>query len=63
MLRAVFEQRRLVAFEVWQPEIKAGEKPEEMVVLEGEDWRQLLCDYADITAKKMGVPPSTAKRI
>lgn len=62
MLRAVFEQRRLVAFEVWQPEIKAGEKPEEMVVLEGEDWRQLLCDYADITAKKMGVPPINSEK-
>ncbi|MBE6385377.1 MAG: alpha-galactosidase [Lentisphaerae bacterium] len=56
MLRAVFEQRRLTAIEVWQPEIKAGTEPEEMVILEGDDWRQLLCDYADIAAKKMGVP-------
>lgn len=56
MLRAVFEQRRLTAIEVWQPEIRAGWEPEEMVVLEGSDWRQLLFDYADITAKKMGVP-------
>lgn len=60
MLRAVFEQRRLSAIEVWQPEIKAGEKPEEMVILEGTDWRKLLCDYADIAAEKMGVPPIDA---
>ena len=57
MLRAIFEQRRLTAIEVWQPEIKAGTEPEEMVILEGSDWRQLLCDYADIAAKKMGVAP------
>lgn len=56
MLRAVFMQRRLESIELWQPEIKQGETPEEMVILEGEDWRKLLCDYADIAAKKMGVP-------
>ena len=58
MLRAVFEQRRLSSIEVWQPEIRKGEKPEELVVLEGEDWRKLLCDYANIAAEKMGVAPA-----
>ena len=62
MLRAVFEQRRITAIEVWQPEIKAGETPEEMVILEGNDWRQLLCDYADIAAKKNGVAPIDSRK-
>ena len=62
MLRAVFEQRRMSAVEVWQPEIKAGEAPEEMVILEGSDWRQLLCDYADIAAKKNGVAPIDSQK-
>ncbi|MBR7140483.1 MAG: alpha-galactosidase [Lentisphaeria bacterium] len=62
MLRAVFEQRRLSAVEVWQPEIRKGEKPEEMVILEGSDWRKLLCDYADIAAKKMGVPAINSQK-
>ena len=62
MLRAVFEQRGLSAIEVWQPEIRAGEKPEEMVILEGSDWRQLLCDYADIAAEKMGVKPISSEK-
>ncbi|MBQ9755853.1 MAG: alpha-galactosidase [Lentisphaeria bacterium] len=62
MLRAVFEQKKLSVIEVWQPEIKTGETPEEMVILEGSDWRQLLCDYADIAAKKMGVPPINSEK-
>ena len=57
ILRALVEQRRITGIEAWQPEIKEGEAPEEMVILEGDDWRELLCQYADITARKMGVPP------
>ena len=62
MLRAVFENRRLTGIEVWQPEIKVGETPEEMIVLEGDDWRKLLCDYADAAAAKMGVAPINAEK-
>lgn len=40
-----------------QPGIKPGETPEEIVVLKGDDWRDLLIEYAGITAEKMGVKP------
>lgn len=42
---------------VHQPSIKPGETPEEIVVLKGGDWRDLLIRYAELTAKKMGVKP------
>ena len=60
--RALYEQRRLTGIEVWQPEIREGEKPEELVILEGRDWRELLIQYADIAAEKMGVRPIDAKK-
>ena len=50
VLNARFLNRRLVAFEVWQPHIRRGETPEEMVILEGEDYRELLEQYADLAA-------------
>ncbi|MBR2373073.1 MAG: alpha-galactosidase [Lentisphaeria bacterium] len=62
MLRAVFDRGRIVAVEVWQPEIKEGETPEEMVILEGSDWRKLLFEYADIAARKMGVAPINSEK-
>ena len=62
MFRAVYHNSYAVAIEMWQPDIREGEKPEETVILEGPDWRQLLCDYADIAAKKMGVRPIKAEK-
>ena len=62
ILRAVYENRRITGIEIYQPEIKPGEKPEETVILEGPDWRTLLTQYADIAAKKMGVGPIKADR-
>lgn len=62
VLNARFLNRRLVAFEVWQPHIRRGETPEEMVILEGEDYRELLEQYADLAAKKMGVKPIESSR-
>ena len=62
ILRALFEQRRLTGIEVWQPEIREGESPEEMVILEGSDWRELLSQYAGIAAEKAGVAPIEAKK-
>lgn len=62
MLRAVYENRRITRIELFQPDIKAGETPEETVILEGSDWRELLTQYADIAAEKMGVKPIDAAK-
>ena len=62
MLRAVYENRRITRIEMFQPDIKNGETPEETVILEGEDWRELLTQYADIAAEKMGVKPIDADK-
>ena len=43
------------SIELEQPDIKNGEIPEELIVLEGNDWCELLFQYADAAAKKMGV--------
>ncbi len=61
-LTARYRDRRLVEVEVQQPYIKPGETPEEVVVLEGNDWRELLCQYADLAAAKMGVKPFAAEK-
>lgn len=62
MLRAVYENRRITGIEMYQPDIRPGEPPEETIILEGPDWRDLLMQYADITAKKMGVKPIAAEK-
>ena len=45
------------AVEVYQPDILEGETPEEVIVLRGDDWRELLKQYASVTAEKMHVKP------
>jgi alpha-galactosidase len=62
ILRAVYENRRITGIEMYQPEIQPGETPEESIILEGSDWRDLLIQYADIAAKKMGVKPIIAEK-
>ena len=62
LLRAVYENRRITAIEMHQPEIRPGEPPEETVILEGPDWRELLTRYAGIAAEKMGVKPIRAEK-
>jgi len=62
ILQAVFDNRRITHIEMCQPEIKQGETPEETVILEGPDWRELLTRYADIAAEKMGVKPIHAEK-
>ena len=62
ILRALLEQHRITGIEAWQPDIRQGEEPEEMVILEGSDWRELLCQYADIAARKMGAKPIDAQK-
>jgi len=44
--RVVRRGGRFQAVEVVQPYIKPGEPPEELLVLAGEDWRELLQEYA-----------------
>ena len=61
-LRAVYQNRRITGIEMYQPDIKPGEAPEETVILEGSDWRELLEQYADAAAKKMGVKPIAAEK-
>lgn len=58
----VIRKGHLVGISVEQPHIKPGETPEELFVLEGSDWRELMVQYADATAKKMGVKPIDASK-
>lgn len=55
LFHLVRKAARMYSIEVRQPDIAEGETPEEVVVLEGDDWRKLLCQYADICAEKMNV--------
>ncbi|MBQ4328896.1 MAG: alpha-galactosidase [Lentisphaeria bacterium] len=48
---------RFHSITVHQPHIKEGMTPEEIIVLKGEDWRELMIRYAETAAKKMGVAP------
>ncbi len=50
--------------EVRQPDIMEGETPEEVIILEGNDWHQLLKDYAAVCKQKNHVPDfDTAKNL
>jgi alpha-galactosidase len=51
-------QTRIVGASYYQPEIAEGEEPEEIVRLEGTDWRDLLVEYAQLAASRAGVPAS-----
>ena len=62
VFNARFINRRLVSIEAYQPHIRQGDTPEEMVILEGEDYRDLLEHYADLAAEKMGVKPIESTR-
>ncbi len=61
-LRVLRRGGRFSAIEVDQPQIKPEENPEEMIVLEGSDWRELLCRYADMAAQRMGARPIAAEK-
>ncbi|MBO7146519.1 MAG: alpha-galactosidase [Lentisphaeria bacterium] len=62
IFRAVYDTRRIIRIEMEQPDIHPDEKPEETVILEGTDWRELLFQYADIAAQKMGAKPISAEK-
>lgn len=52
---------RLHSIAVAQPSVKPGEKPEELLVKSGSDWRELLKFYAEESARRMGVKPVSAE--
>ncbi len=54
---AVRHAGRLVAVNVWQPDIAPDGVPEEVLVLQGTDWRDLLVRYADEAARRNGAIP------
>ncbi len=64
-LSAVWRGRKLCEIKVWQPEIKEGETPEELLVLEGNDWRKLLLEYGNKVAERMNAirPPADVDTI
>ena len=57
---ALHRMGRNLGVTVTQPMIKPDETPEEVVVLEGPDWRELLVQYAEMSAKAMNVKPIDA---
>ncbi len=54
------EHGRFASVLVYQPEIRRGETPEEVVCLRGDDWRDLLQEYANIAAERAGVSVRSA---
>lgn len=52
---------RFHSIEVKQPEIAPDGTPEELICLEGNDWRKLLIEYAERSAEAMGVRPFSAE--
>ncbi|MBO4513311.1 MAG: alpha-galactosidase [Victivallales bacterium] len=62
--RAVWRGGRFSEIQVEQPGIKAGETPEEIIVLKGADWRELLFQYAEAAAAKCGrIMPDTTRNM
>ncbi len=55
-LTLIHKGSNMHCIEVRQPDILEGEEPEEVAVLEGDDWRKLLKQYADLVAEKMHAP-------
>ncbi len=49
------KQVRITGLVMRQPAVKPDGKPEEIVILRGDDWRKLLLQYARMSAKAMGV--------
>ena len=62
-LSVVFRGRRMCEIKVWQPEIPADGEPEELAILEGPDWRDLLLQYGEkvSSAMKARRPPADEK--
>ncbi len=64
-LSVVWRGRRMREIKIWQPEIKEGETPEEIAVLEGDDWRELLARYGRMAGERMNAlhPAADAKNV
>lgn len=54
-------QTRIIGVSYYQPDIAETEEAEEMVRLEGTDWRDLLVEYAQLAARRAEVPASVAQ--
>ena len=52
---AKMRNRTFVSIEMEQRYIHPDEEPEETVILEGDDWKELLAQYAEMAAKRMNV--------
>ena len=61
-LTLIMKGANMHAIEVRQPDIGEGDTPEEIIVLKGGDWRDLLAEYARRTARRMQVPPLDTRR-
>lgn len=53
-LKVILRGGRFHSIEVKQPDIIEGDEPEEMVLLQGDDWRELLTEYANLVSKATG---------
>ena len=64
-LSVVWRGRKMREIKIWQPEIKEGEEPEEIAILEGDDWRDLLIRYGAMVSEKMHAlsPAPDAKNV
>lgn len=54
-------QGRFTGVRVRQPDIGDGADPEEIVVIEGGDWRDLVLDYAARVSARAGIPASAPR--
>lgn len=55
-LSAVKHANKFYSINVWQPEIREGMEPEQMLLLTGSDWRDLLVQYAEEVRKANNLP-------
>ena len=64
-LSVVWRGRKMREIKIWQPEINEGEAPEEIAILEGNDWRELLVRYGAMVSEKMHAlsPVADAKNV
>ena len=56
-LTAVYRSRTLREIRVVQPDLREGDEPDEILVLRGGDWRELLRRYGEACAARTGARP------
>lgn len=62
IFRAIRRGNHFTEIQVEQPSIKPGEEPEEIMILKGSNWQEMLFQYADAAAAKCGVPKIAAEK-